>query len=133
MFTGGSKKVVEKLEHVQRSAVRGPRVSDQRGGVEGAGFFSFGDKETKVEGEWCGVPSCLGEHYKANGFKLHRKWILVLANTRTIGAHKLQFERCSLDVRKIFLAALEEAANVAVKSVLKDFQTWLEEATPGLI
>lgn len=51
MFSGGFKKVVEKLEHVQQSAVRALRASDQRGGVERAGIFSFGGKETKVEGE----------------------------------------------------------------------------------
>ena len=55
MSSGGSKKVVEKLESVQQSAVRGPRAPDQRGGVEGAGLFSFGEKETNVEKEveWC--------------------------------------------------------------------------------
>lgn len=55
MSAGGSKKVVEKLESVQQGAVRGPSAPDQKGGVRGAGLFSFGDKETNVEDEveWC--------------------------------------------------------------------------------
>lgn len=51
MSAGGSKKVVEKLESVQQGAVRGPSAPDQKGGVRGAGLFSFGDKETNVEDE----------------------------------------------------------------------------------
>lgn len=55
MSSGGSKKVVEKLESVQQSAVRDPRAPDQRGRVERVGLFSFGEKETNVdeEVEWC--------------------------------------------------------------------------------
>jgi len=96
MFSGGSRKVPEKLKHVQQSALRGLRAPDQRGGVEGAGLISSGGPMHK--GKWSGVPSCLGDSYKENGSKLSRKLVLVLANARTISsAPKLHFERCRLD------------------------------------
>lgn len=60
MSSGGSKNVVEILESVQQSTVRGPRAPDQRAGVEGAGLFSFGDKEKSVEEEVEWYPWLLG-------------------------------------------------------------------------